>query len=96
MNKVLQQEGGDVLFVGKGKQFHTKEREGLATLQVAKQQEVKINIERGELEIQIDIGIHLMEQLFMTTNVEPSRGLIWTPTKNDIFLFQETIASSTL
>lgn len=81
MNKALQQEGGNVLSVGSEKQFHTKEWEGLATLQVAKQQEVEINIERGELEIQTDTGIHSMEQLFVTTNVEPSWGLIWTPTK---------------
>jgi hypothetical protein len=35
--------------------------EGLITLHVAKQKEVGINIERGELEIQTNIEIHLME-----------------------------------
>jgi hypothetical protein len=35
--------------------------EGMATLHVAKQQDIRINIERGELEIQINTEIHLME-----------------------------------
>jgi hypothetical protein len=37
MNKALQWKGGNVLSVGEGRQFHTMEREGLATLQVAQQ-----------------------------------------------------------
>jgi hypothetical protein len=62
----LQREGGDVLFTGQGGQFHTMEREGIATLQVAKQQEVEINIEKGKPKIQIDIEIHSMEWMVMT------------------------------
>ncbi len=42
------------------------EREGIATLQVAKQQEVEINIEKGKPKIQIDIEIHSMEWMVMT------------------------------
>jgi hypothetical protein len=61
MNETLQYEGGDVFFDGQGGHFHTMDREGLATLHVAEQQEVEINIERGESEIQTNIGIHWME-----------------------------------
>jgi sensor domain CHASE-containing protein len=46
--------------------------ERLATLHVVKQHEVEINIERGELEIQTNIEIHLMEQLVVTMDTEPS------------------------
>jgi hypothetical protein len=59
--------------------------EGLATLHMAKQQEVKVNIEKKELEIQTNIGIHLMERLVVIMDVEPLRGHVWTPTKNDVF-----------
>jgi len=44
------------------------------TLQVAEQQEVKINIEKGKLEIQTNTKIHSMEQLVMTMDMEPSWG----------------------
>jgi hypothetical protein len=64
-------------------------------MDVAKQQEVGINIERGKPEIQIDNGIHLMEQLVMATDVEPSRGHVWTPIKIDVIIYHETIAPST-
>lgn len=85
MNKALQREGGDVFFVGQGGQFHIMEQEGLATLHVADQQEVGINIEKGELEIQIDTGILLMEWLIVTTDEEPSQGPNRTPIGNDVF-----------
>lgn len=50
--------------------------EGLVTLHMAERHEVGI-IERGELKIQIDIGIYLRVQLVMTTVVEPLRGHVW-------------------
>jgi len=61
--------------------------EGLATLHVADQQEVGVNIEIGELEIQIDIKIHSMEWLVVITNAEPSWGHAWTPIENDVFRY---------
>jgi hypothetical protein len=36
MNEALQQESGDVFFVGQEGQFHTMNQEGLTTLHVAK------------------------------------------------------------
>ncbi len=50
------------------------DQEGLATLHVAEQHEVEINMERGELEIRTNIRIHLMEQLVMTTDAKHSWG----------------------
>jgi hypothetical protein len=46
--------------------------ERLATLHMVEQQEVGINIERGELEIQTNIKIHLMERLVIIMDTEPS------------------------
>jgi hypothetical protein len=71
------------------------DQEGLATLHVAEQQEVRINIERRKLEIQIDIKIHSMEWLFVITNVEPLWGHVWTPIENDVFQYQKILAFST-
>jgi len=39
------------------------------------------------MEIQTNAEIHLMEQLVMTMDVEPSWGHVWTPTKNDVFRY---------
>jgi hypothetical protein len=61
------------------------EQEGLATMQVAKQHEVGINIEIGKLEVQTNTRIHLMERLAVIINTKPSQGLVWTRTKNDVF-----------
>jgi hypothetical protein len=36
-----------------------------------------------------------MEWLFMTMDAEPLWGHVWTPTGNDVFWYQETIAPST-
>jgi hypothetical protein len=71
------------------------DQKGLTTLHVVEWQEVGINIERGELEIQIDIKIHSMEHLVVITNVEPSWGHVWTPIENDVFRYQKIVASST-
>jgi hypothetical protein len=95
MNKVWQQEGGDVFFIIRGGQFHMMDLEGLTTSHVAKQQEVEINIKRGEPRIQIDTKIHLMERLVMTIDTKPSRGHVWTPSENDVFRYQNTFAPST-
>ncbi len=69
--------------------------EGLATLHVAEQQEVRINIEKGKPKIQIDTKIHLMEWLVVITNMKTSRGHVWTPIKNDVFQYQNIVAPST-
>jgi hypothetical protein len=61
--------------------------ERLASLHVAKQHEVGINIERGEFEIQTNIRIHSMEQSVVTMDKEPSQGHVWTPIKNDVFQY---------
>jgi hypothetical protein len=61
------------------------DQKGLTTLHVVEQQEVGINIERGELEIQIDIKIHSMEHLIVITNAEPSWGHVWTLLKMMFF-----------
>jgi hypothetical protein len=61
--------------------------EGLTTLHVAKQQEVKINIEKRTPKIQIDTKIHSIEQLVIITNVKPSWGHVWTLIKNDVFRY---------
>jgi hypothetical protein len=47
------------------------DQEGLVMLHVVEKQKVRINIERGELEIQIDTRIHSMEWLVMTMNRKP-------------------------
>jgi hypothetical protein len=60
------------------------DQEGLATMQVAKQHEVGINIKIGKLEVQTNTGIHLMERLAVIIDTKPSQGLVWTPTKNDV------------
>jgi hypothetical protein len=36
-----------------------------------------------------------MEQLVVITDVEPSSNHVWTPTKNDVFWYQEIIAPNT-
>jgi hypothetical protein len=92
---MLHWEGGGVPSIGQRGQFHTIDREGLATLHIVEQLEVGINIEKGEPKIRIDTKIHLMEQLVMIMDVEPSRGHVWSPTKNDVFRYQKTIVPST-
>ncbi len=67
----------------------------IVTLQVTKQQEVEINMEKGKRKIQTDIEIRSMEQLVMTMDTKPSHGPIWTPTKNDVLQYQEIVAPST-
>jgi hypothetical protein len=52
---------------------------------VVEQKEVEINIERGKLEIQTDIKIHLMEWLVVTTDAEPLWGHVWTLLKMMFF-----------
>jgi len=69
--------------------------EGLVMLHVVKQQEVKINIERGKLEIQIDTKIHSMEWLVMTMDTKPFDGHVWTPARNDVFRYEEIVAPNT-
>jgi hypothetical protein len=45
-------------FCWSGRTIHMMDREGLAIMHMAEWHEVGINIERRELKIQIDIGIH--------------------------------------
>jgi hypothetical protein len=71
------------------------DREGLVMPHVVEQQEVKINIERGKLEIRIDTKIHSMEWLVMTMDTKPSKGHVWTPAKNDVFRYEEIVAPNT-
>ncbi len=40
---------------------------------------------KKELEIQTNMGIHSMEQLVVITDMKPSWGHFWTPTRNDFF-----------
>ncbi len=69
--------------------------EGLATLHIVEQQDIEIKIERGESEIQIDTKIHSMEWLVATTDAKPLWGHVWTPTKNDVLWYQETVVPNT-
>jgi sensor domain CHASE-containing protein len=71
MNEALQQKGGDIFSTGQGRQFQTMNQEGLVTLQVEEQQELKISIKRRELEVQIKTKIHLMERLVVIIDMEP-------------------------
>jgi len=50
------------------------DQEGLVTFHIIKQQEGGINIEKGKLEIQIDIRIHSVERLVMTMDAKPLQG----------------------
>jgi hypothetical protein len=87
MNEALQWKGGDVPSTGQGRQFHMIDQEGLITLHIVEQLDVKMNIEKGEPKIWIDTKIHSMEQLVMTTDAEPSGGHVWTITENYVFWY---------
>lgn len=85
MNKMLQQEGGDVPFVNQRGQFHKMDQEGLATLHITEHQQVRINFERREEDIRIDNKMHSMEQWVVTMDAQPLRGHVWTSIENDFF-----------
>ncbi len=72
MNKALQWEGGDVLFVSQWRHFHMMDWKGLATLHVVEQHEVKINFEKGEPKIWTNTEIRSMERLVTTIDMEDS------------------------
>ncbi len=82
MNKLLQKEAENVPFVDQGEQLPKMDS--------------KITAKKRELKNSIDTEVYSMEHIIVIMQAKPFWELVWNPTKNEAFWYQETILPSNL